>query len=161
MAKEKLSNAQKTARKMVGDGKLPNKYWVSISDQFMTNKLHKDEPENNVSDWSGEVYKDIPEAYEIYGPFDTFTAAENKMNSLANECSSPEDSAKFPNQKNFHSVEIEDRLSGQIYNGQWNEHWYPKEYRGEKIMHVTFRWEWDRDTKFTEETMAKRGATFE
>jgi len=163
VAKEKLSNAEITAREMVGDNKLPNKYWVSISDEWMSNKLHKDDPENNNSyDGSSEVYDNLPEnAYKLYGPFDTFAGAKEKMDELAEECSSPEDDAKFPNQKNYHSVQMEDRLSGQIYTGEWYEHWYAKEYRGEKIMEVTFEWEWRRDTKFTEEEMAKRGATFE
>ena len=120
--KDKLPKAQTTARKMVGDGKLPNKYWVSITDQWLTNKANKDEKENNNYDWSGSVYNQELEAYECFGPFDTFAEAKAKADQLANEeIVSPEDEyeKKYPGQKNYYSVQIEDRLTGTCYEGAW------------------------------------------
>ena len=156
MPKEKLTPAVKTAREIVGDDKLPNKYWVSISDQWLTNKANKANKESNHYDWSGDVYKDLPEAYEIYGPFDTFEQATEKFDELQNECDSPENV-----DSKFHSVQIEDRLTGTLYEGTWRETLYEKKYRGEKLRMVSFEWEVTDDTSFTRREMERRGATFE
>ena len=143
---ETLTKAEKNARAMVGDGKLPNRYFVILSPYFLTNKNNfKDEKISNCYDGSSEVYGESKLKCETF-EFRTFKEARNKAEELANErIVSPSEHEE----DDFHSVFIEDRLSGEIYNGTWIERWYLKKYRGETIQSVTWDWEWNDDTKYT------------
>ena len=134
--------AEQTARQMAGDGKFPNKYWVSASSDWSIAK-----PGELVS--ASEVYKDIQEAYTIQGPFPTFAEAMQAAESLAQECVEPTEDG-------YHSVRIEDRLSGQVYEGQYIEYTVQK---GRYTM-TKFEWEWYDDTRFTKQTMEAKGKVF-
>lgn len=146
--------ASDRARVMVGDGKLPNHYFVSLIYDWYTNKG----AEKNSFNWAGDVYK-LPKPtlkQEIF-EYNTFREALEKAEDLANECPSPEAvGCNTP-----HGVMIEDRLTGVLYQGIWLEVWYEKVYRGEILPDVRFHWEWQDDHRYTEETMKKRGVEFE
>ena len=160
MEKEKLTKAQASARNMVGDNKLPNKYWVSACCEWLTNKPNRDDKENaNCYEGSSEAYSDLSEGKsEIHGGFPTFAEAMEKFNELMEQCHSPEDDIKG---EEYHMVTMEDRLSGTIYEYSWRETWKMKEYRGEQILAVSFHDETTDDTRYTREEMERRGATFE
>lgn len=145
------SSAAKTAREMVGDGQLPNKYWVSISADYITNK---ESAASNEYDNASDHYEDLPSRGDIFGPYDTFAEAREKAEELYNsgEIVSPDDDWDA-----FHSVMIEDRLSGTIYDGVYREDW-TKHPRFPSVRH---EWEWNDETRYTREEMANRGARFE
>jgi hypothetical protein len=146
----KLSAAQKSARKMVGDGKSPNMYWVSGSVDWLTNKSGSDG-----YDWASDHYKLPKVKSELFGPFDTFEEAKAKAQEIADECAQPDELLE-----SLHSVQIEDRLTGTLYEGVWVETWEKRQYLTETVSEVSVDWEWMDDTSFTVETMQKRGETF-
>jgi hypothetical protein len=144
---------EQMAREMVGDGNLPNKYWVYKDTQWYTNK-DQDAEESNVFDWSGEVYEDVPDKSEFIGMFDTF---EEAVHAAKGEyLPSPED-----DWDDFHNVYIEDRLSGTIFQGVWYEYVQTHDTRFKKGTFSEFEFEWSDDSKYTKEEMERRGETFE
>ena len=148
----KKTAAERSASRHVGDGKLPNLYYVSISTGYLTNKANAADPETaNCYDGANESYPDLPERSETFGPFKTFEEAKGKADELGAECSDPSD-----NFDDYHSVTIEDRLSGQVYDGTWIETWkaHPR------FPSVKHEWKWSDDTKYTRDEMKRCGVEF-
>jgi hypothetical protein len=137
--------AWKPLEPQVGDGELPNKYWVSKSNQFYTNK---DSDESNDFNWSGEVYPHQIDMHEELGVFHRFKDALRVAEAL--DLSSPEVGLD-----DWHSVQIEDRLTGTCYAIVWYEH--VDVMSGVK----TYSLETHNDTKFTKDNMREKGHTFE
>jgi len=136
-----FDDTRDTAREMVGDGKLPNLYWVSMSSQFYTNKGNA----RNSFDWSGEVYENFPDRFKMFGPFETFHEAKDKLHDLRLEHCRIEPEEPWPY---YYTVEIEDRFTGTLYSEGWLEH-YPNS-----------SWEVQDDTKYTRKAMEELGAEF-
>lgn len=133
---EKLNNAQKTARKMVGDGKLPNKYWVTTSNYWLENTAEE------TSSFDGATYPESKFVYETFGPFDTYAEASKRMEELAQGCSEPYSKDR---NNDLSSVAMEDRLSGTIYDGAY---WVRHTKRGPWPT-VEIEWQWSDETAYT------------
>jgi hypothetical protein len=129
--------AEKQARKMGGDGKAPNKYFVSMSHNYLTNKGN----ESNVFDWASDSYKDLPEDSVMLGSYDTF----KKALAVAESQYLPSPEEDF---NGFHLLQIEDRLCGIIYEIIWCEH-----HKDGRFPSITFDLSTHDDTKFTREIM--------
>ena len=130
---------------MVGDGKTPNLYWVSVSNDFQ-----------RVSE-SGNIegIEDCPALQSVVGKsegetvavFDTFKEALAEAREQWPGNDKPE---KGPDAIN--RVTIEDRLSGEVYQRTFIAS------KGD--------WGWDfeddesQDTRFTQETIEKAGGKF-
>lgn len=82
----------------IGDGGLPNKYWVTISNDYCV------QAEPGVLRWSGRSDVEM----ETFGPFDSYQEAMEVRNKLLGEITPP-------NIDGFHSIFIEDRISGEIH----------------------------------------------
>ena len=104
---QEMTTAELTARKMAGDGKTPNKYWVVIGNSW----LREVEPHT----FDGAEGSQ-PEQAKTFGPFGTYAEAEHKAEALLNELVSPETD---PN--GLHTVTIEDRLNGQCFEATYYE----------------------------------------
>ena len=125
------------ARNMVGDGKLPNKYFVSINNSYL---YYSEESE------ALEGINDAIQFTEKGGTiamFDTYQKARDFIE--ANYYLGMETDDFTVN-----TIEIEDRLSGQIY--EQTRIFYPASGEIKEETHE--------DIRFTEETMVKRGAKF-
>ena len=137
--------SEKSARAQVGDGKLPNKYWVCTSGEYYVNRFADGV---SCSEWAGEVYPDFKaEKGETYGPFDTFAEALAVYNDKRDYCAEP------TVENALHSLVIEDRISGEVYQGIWTE--YTK--KAGRYLIPSFQWSDYDETKFTRE---KLGADF-
>jgi hypothetical protein len=94
----------KNYKEIIGDGKLPNKYFVSISNDYMY--LH----DVNMLDWIGDLipsFKSKSKTFET--PFMTYERAKQFADSFA--------LGEKAGGTDFHvnRVNIEDRLSGELY----------------------------------------------
>lgn len=129
---------------MIGDGKFPNKYWVSASNDFMICK-------KGVCDWASET-KNFEVKSKTFAKFDTFNEA---VDYLYEEFYFPDDI----DDAEWRNVFIEDRLSGQIYERSY--YVYPFSKKG-ILKHNGYNIEIEshKDTEFTEEQMRKRGLEF-
>lgn len=95
----------------IGSGELPNKYYVSTSASFYVS--------TTPGDYEYEYSENVPEFKEFsegsqsleFGPFDTFPEAFDKFTELFEQI------PYEPTAGAFHSVIIEDHVSGQIYEG--------------------------------------------
>lgn len=158
--------AERSARRCVGDGKLPNKYYVTVSCDWMTNKIDFDKAGiSNSFDWAGNAYphlfkeEDIKKRGDVgntYGPFDTYDEAETYAGVIAELCVSPEHNSEVRPR----CVIVEDRLTGQVLEGCFFERWKKTSYLGIELISVTVEWQWQRDIKLTEDQMYKRGVEF-
>jgi len=133
--------------KQIGDGKLPNRYWLSIGEDFLVPQKASDG--TTVFDWASDV-KDIPTKSKTLAVFNKYYEAKdflyNEYILMAidgNEKGDNEEVAgMFPR-----IATIEDRLSGQIY-----------EYVLREVTEV--RATEHEDIKFTKEEMQKKGHGF-
>jgi hypothetical protein len=122
--------------KQIGDGKLPNRYWVSISENYYIQQ-------GDYLNWISEAIPDYKVGGETLVKLNTYTAARRwidvhltlgyKYEEIQVNC-----------------ITIEDRISGEIYSHI--QAFYPKEARVEDIEAV--------DTRFTAEKMAEAGQEF-
>ena len=137
----------------VGDGQLPNKYWVSKSSDFLTNKNSavENDGELNHYDWATSAYSydDFPPLYQTLGCYNTFKEALRIAESQ--DLPSPTNH----NWDNFHSVAIEDRLSGVIFEAEWHEIF------SENRATPTYSFREQNDSNLTKRYMEERGLTFE
>jgi len=110
MKRTRLSRKGKSGRKQrltkistaqIGDGKTPNKYWVSVSSDY-----YLYDPKENFSDWASSV-KGIKTEGKTVKVFNTYEEAKRFTDSieLGSKLSGVE----------VNTVSIEDRLSGQVH----------------------------------------------
>ena len=149
MGRKKISAAQKAARKYIGDGKLPNKYFVVISNHW-TVIVGKGKDATGES--SSQVYSGLyKEQFETFGPFKTYKEAYAVLN---------EQIIDFvePSEDGFCSGYIEDRISGEVASYECLQ--WTKERRG--IFKVpSFNFELREDYGFTKKTIEAAGKVFE
>jgi hypothetical protein len=129
----------------IGDGKLPNKYWVSESNDFYICV-------GGQCDWASEKLKDYKIKHKTHAKqFKTFKEALEFANELSAGMYGE------PTTNSINNVVIEDRLSGQIY--EISVYGYP--IKDSVVGGYTWSTEERIDTQFTEQTMAKKGLRFE
>lgn len=128
----------------VGDGMVPNMYWVSWSNDFYICK-------DGMCDWASDTVK-FKVTGGTKGPFKTFSQAMRVLEDLAYE-----NMEQSPRMENMNFISVDDRLSGQIYERAI------RAYETESMVGKGYSYEIEsyRDTKFTEENLAKRGMRFE
>jgi hypothetical protein len=102
---------EEMARDMIGDGKTPNKYWVSVSSDYAYN--HIDEDGVSCIDYIGDIVKGWETKYskgEMVGMFSNYEDALGCANSF------------YIGQKyngfTINRITIEDRLSGEVYESE-------------------------------------------
>jgi hypothetical protein len=129
---------------MIGDGKLPNLYWVSYSSDFYICK-------NSRCEWASEKIKFKPIGKTVDRAFSSFEAARNYAQQFIDGM------PQMPTRVSINCVQIEDRLSGQVY--ECVLHAYPpdkvallKSYRVESEEHT--------DLNFTKQKMTEQGQQF-
>jgi len=131
---------RKTYRDKIGDGQLPNLYWVSVSNDY--SYVH----DGNYLDWIGDLipgFKSIGKT--IAKPFKTYAAAKRFCDyefPLGERC-------EFGFIVN--RINIEDRLTGQVYE--------KTQVFNPDVAKIT-DWE-SEDTGFTKDEMEKRGVKFQ
>jgi hypothetical protein len=128
----------------IGDGKLPNKYWVSIfEDYYYYNKdIHG-------YDWMSEKLIDFKGKGKTYKPFNTYKEAKEFFNSLY--INDIKDNILIKGKT------IEDRITGQLC-----EEIYVEEEICPCCKHKTEKDNlYNEDLKFTKNEMSKRGYIFE
>ena len=132
-------NKRKTYKNKIGDGQLPNLYWITVSNDYAY--IH----DSNCIDWVGDLillFKS--KGKTIAKPFKTYAAAKRYCDyefTLGETCS-------FGFIVN--RINIEDRLSGQLYE---------KTRIFDPDTADVRDWECE-DTGFTKETMEERGVNF-
>ncbi len=125
------------ARKQVGDGKLPNRYFVSVSnDYYYYNK------ETDCSEWAGERDPDFKSEGGTIRVFNTYAAACKFVATIGDYSENIE----------VKTITIEDRLSGQIFERSLHE---------TEVTRIEYDVEYHEDLGFTKEEMKKRGEYFE
>ena len=151
------SNVKQMASEMVGDGKLPNKYFVFENYEFYV----MEKPGR--MDWAGDAgfkFAEGESETSLDKPrmFDTYAEAKDYADSV--ELFEPEIDIKkkIVETNQAHSITIEDRLSGELYM-RTKELVFKKDRMGQEYFNdseETFE-----DTKYTQEEMEKRGEVFE
>lgn len=135
--------AEESAKAMVGDGQEPNKYWVSVSSDYLVYN-----PQVEGFDWAGDVYPDHQVGKgETFGPFDTFGEAMQKFEEEVN-------GLVEPTEEGNHGAIIEDRISGVIYEGIYHETTTQKG----RYSIPRFDFEYHDDTRYTREKLGDRFA---
>lgn len=130
----------KSYKDKIGDGKFPNQYWVSVSNDYLYTR-HK-----NCLDWIGELIPTFKsEGKTIVKAFKTYAAAKRYCDynfTLGHLC-------VFGFVVNW--ISIEDRLTGELY---WNTRVFDS-----KIAMVEDREH--EDVSFTKDKMEEGGFEFE
>ncbi len=128
----------KVSTRQIGDGKLPNKYWVSVSNDY-----YYFNTENGAFDWIGDLKLFKSEGKTI-AKFNTYQEASEYIDEqlyLGMEYDG----------MTVNNISIEDRLSGEVY--QQTREFYPvKAY----VQDYQIR----EDLGFTKKKMAELGAQF-
>jgi hypothetical protein len=132
---------KKTYRDMIGDGKMPNKYWVALSNDYM---YHHQDGKDNMVDWIGDIVPTFKsEGLTIEKPFSTYEKAKKFCDEIVigEVCS-----------YGFivNRINIEDRLSGELY--EKTKIFYPNDCSVED-------WETE-DFNFTKKTMEAKEKVF-
>lgn len=94
----------------VGSGKLPNKYYVTASEDFLATEDGHHYGAASETEGIKEVVSDVFGG-QTFGPFDTFQEALDKFNEIYDSI------GEEPVTGGFNSVVIEDHISGEIYSG--------------------------------------------
>ena len=128
---------KKISTLQIGDGKTPNRYWVSISeDYYIFNE------EAGGLDWISDHLKLKPK-FATIEVFPSFRMAKGWVNNNL-----------YPGMKyagiKANCITIEDRLSGQLF--EWVKSFFPEIASVEE--------EQFEDIRFTEEALKKRGLKF-
>jgi len=124
--------------KQIGDGKLPNKYWVSISEDYY---YYKNDEEGGVWTWLGDLGLFKPKGKTV-ALFDTYKEAREFVEDIPFDYGHEE--------IHVNSIFIEDRLSGQVFEKV-------KAFSPEHGQINTFH---EDDVEFTKKEMEKRGEAF-
>ena len=125
----------------IGDGKEPNKYWVSYGNDF----YYYSKP--GTVDWASDKYP-IKYSGKTEGPFATFEEAKNRFDTIVDTVLSEPDPKK-PSEGS-HSAFIEDRISGEIYSAIYTEIEVPAK--------LDYELETQDDTRFTKERLGDKFA---
>jgi len=126
----------------IGDGKLPNKYWVSVSNDFLICK-------KGVCDWASDSKK-FKVTGKMVESFNTYNKALHYIN----------DEVLFndePKKTGVNFAYIEDRISGEVFS--YGYHSYSS--KNDFFKSVEFELESREDYGFTKDEMAKKGVKFE
>jgi hypothetical protein len=97
---------RKTYKDLIGDGQTPNRYWVSLSNDY---SYYQKPGKYSCIDWIGEIIKDFKsKGKTIAKPFKTYRGAKDFCDRLV---------LGDNNGFNFivNRINIEDRLTGQLY----------------------------------------------
>jgi hypothetical protein len=127
------------AQTHIGDSKLPNHYWISVSNDYY---YYNNEAE--AFDWISD-HKLFNTKSELIAVFDTYHEAREYINENLYL------GMKYDDNFTINSIFIEDRLSGEVFSHI--RHYLPEE----GVINDDYE---NDDYKFTEETMTKRGAKF-
>lgn len=138
----------KTYRDMIGDGKFPNKYWVSWSNDFSVCK-------KGMCDWIGDSIKNWKSTGKTETTaFKTFKEAMDFVNRKMQEM--PE----IPREDSINRITVEDRLSGEVYEASIVA--YKKKVHD--VLNKTSIYAYDtsyhNETSFTKKEMEKNGYEF-
>lgn len=93
---------RKSYKDKIGDGQLPNLYWVSLSNDY--EYLH----DGNSIDWIGDLFPFISKGKTIRRPFKTYAAAKRF-------CDYELTLGETYQGIVVNRINIEDRLSGELY----------------------------------------------
>jgi len=88
--------------KQIGDGKTPNRYWVSSSNDFYISR-------KGVMDWASEKLK-FKNKGKTSKPFKTYQEALDEANYIIDT-----EMKEHPEESGVNSVSITDRISGQVF----------------------------------------------
>lgn len=105
-------NIEQMAREMVGDGKTPNMFWLSVSSDYAY--MHKGDDGCAYLDYIGDIFEEWEKKYskgEMVGMYKTFEDAVKVAE---------EDfyiGMKY-NDFTVNRITIEDRLHGEVYESQ-------------------------------------------
>jgi hypothetical protein len=98
---------EEKARKMVGDGKTPNRYWVSVSSDY--NYLHKEDDGVFYVDYIGDIIKDWQKDYSKGKMIGMFNSEKEAF-----ECADRFFIGEKFEDFTINRITIEDRLQGQV-----------------------------------------------
>jgi hypothetical protein len=114
------------AVEMVGDGKEPNYFWVTVSD-----------------DWDVASPGEINSACELY-KFDCKGGTEAVFSTLEEAVAYIDNYGLVePGQDGYHSAIVEDRLSGEVYRAGWVEYPVTRTHPGTKKPYTVPRYEYE------------------
>ena len=99
--KPRSSRLKAVSTAQMGDGKTPNKYWVSVSSDYYIHDVRE-----NTLDWASDV-KGIKTAEKMMKQFDNYEEAKGYADSI--ELGSKVDGVEA------NTVSVNDRLSGEVY----------------------------------------------
>ena len=92
----------------IGDGKFPNKYWVSYTNDYY---YYQD----GVYNWASEELEFEPDGKTVQKTYDTFTDALAKANEYIAKINQDLDYSVPPKKNQINTVFVEDRLSGEVF----------------------------------------------
>ncbi len=124
-------------RKQVGDGNLPNKYFVSVSNDY-----YYYDKETDCMEWAGERDPDFKSEGGAIRVFNTYQKAREFVSTIGDYFKNIE----------VKSITIEDRLTGQVFERTLYER---------EVTRIEYDVEGGEDIEFTKEEMRKRGEYFE
>lgn len=133
-------NIQESARKQIGDNKLPNKYWVSVSNDYGYY-----DSENNVVEWAGDFIKGFKSTGGTVAVFKTYAEAKKYI------AENFQLGMLDPVHGAINRIAIEDRLSGEVYEESRTFNPITCHVSEDAREHVTF----------TKKTMEARGVKFQ
>lgn len=136
----KTSHTHEDAQNMIGDGQLPNIYFVTTSRDYTVHPAD-DTPNHPAVD----KYTDLDPDNSFVGAFTTFKEARNAVDETF--MPSPEDQWE-----GAHSIYIEDRLTGVVYEIQWHEYHTVTKFGST----YTFEVEAYDDSQFTREKLGDK-----
>ena len=114
--------------RQIGDGKLPNKYWVTVSDDFYVLKKHSMKAASESG--NKQFKKQIKGIFRTIGPFDSYAKALK----IAQE-------EYVDKNSNVRMVQIEDRITGQVYEDYlvaYHDKWGGWEFNNEQHENLSF-----------------------
>ena len=117
---------------MVGDGKEPNYFWVTVSDDWDVASPAKAKQPGEINS-ACELYK-----FECKGGTEkVFSTLEEAVDYIESYGLVP------PDQAGYHSAIVEDRLSGEVYRAGWTEYPITKIHPGTKKPYTVPKYEYE------------------
>lgn len=110
-AEKSVFNIKKFATEQIGDGKTPNKYWVSISEDYLVNNKNTNEF-NPISEFRKGKYQG-----KTLKEFNNYEEAKQFADSL--------EIGSWKEGMEVNSIFIEDRLAGEVYDRERN--WFSED----------------------------------
>jgi phosphoribosylamine-glycine ligase len=98
---------EEKASKMVGDGKTPNRYWVSVSNDY--NYVHKEDDGVSYIDYIGDIIEDWQKDYSKGKMIGMFNSEKEAF-----ECADSFFIGEKFEDFTINRITIEDRLQGQV-----------------------------------------------